>query len=461
MNTKKNYEVKSIMYNYESYYEKSVHGRYVNHDQVKKFLKKFENNSLFNIRKAGTSFEGRQIDLIKIGHGKTKVFFWSQMHGDESTSTRAILDLLNFLAANDENQNKRDKIFENITLYVIPMLNPDGAERFARRNVQQMDINRDAVAQQTPEGKLLYDLKNEIKPDWGFNLHDQSSGYSAGLNYKSSTISLLAPPFNNSAEINEVRKKAMKLIVSLYEELSDEIPGHIARYDDEFEPRAFGDNFTKDGVSTILIEAGGWGLDSDREYVRKLFFSALVKSLLLILDNSFTEQNENEYFNIPENKERLYDLVLRNISFSMNDQNYKMDIAIKREPYFDAKSKRIYYKGVISDVGDLSTFFGYDEHDMKGLTFQPAKIAEQNDSEISQLLENGYQFVKSKSSQKLWTEKPINYFTASEPKTKFGIDCPANFSLTSENKIRYTVVNGYLIDPLKLKTFSGNGIVLP
>ena len=35
---------------------------------------------------------------------------------------------------------------------MVPMLNPDGAERFQRRNAQGIDINRDALLLQSPEG---------------------------------------------------------------------------------------------------------------------------------------------------------------------------------------------------------------------------------------------------------------------------------------------------------------------
>ena len=37
-------------------------------------------------------------------------------------------------------------MLDNLTIHVVPMLNPDGAERYQRRNVQDIDINRDARA---------------------------------------------------------------------------------------------------------------------------------------------------------------------------------------------------------------------------------------------------------------------------------------------------------------------------
>ena len=51
--------------------------------------------------------------------------------------------------------------------------------------------------------------------------------------------------------------------------LSDFIPGHIGRYSDDYEPRAFGDNFQTWGTSTILIETGGWKGDPEKQFLRK------------------------------------------------------------------------------------------------------------------------------------------------------------------------------------------------
>ncbi len=67
----------------------------------------------------------------------------------------------------------------------------------------------------------------------------------------------------------------MKLISQLTEVLEDYIPGHIAKYNDDFEPRAFGDNFMKWGSSLILIESGGWKNNYEKSFVRKINFFSL------------------------------------------------------------------------------------------------------------------------------------------------------------------------------------------
>ena len=82
-----------------------------------------------------------------------------------------------------------------------------------------MDLNRDALRLQTPEGRLLKKLRDATNADWGFNLHDQSRYYSVGHTNKTATISFLAPAYNDEKDINEIRKRAMQQIGLMNETL--------------------------------------------------------------------------------------------------------------------------------------------------------------------------------------------------------------------------------------------------
>ncbi|MCX8009770.1 MAG: M14 family zinc carboxypeptidase, partial [Ignavibacteria bacterium] len=129
----------------------------------------------------GRSFKNKKIFLFKIGQGKKRVLLWSQMHGDESTASLALLDVFNFFIQDKvEYKSEIQKILSECTLYFIPILNPDGTKKFERRNAQEIDINRDALALQTPEAKLLKLIRDKIKPDFAFNLHDQTALNSVG-----------------------------------------------------------------------------------------------------------------------------------------------------------------------------------------------------------------------------------------------------------------------------------------
>ena len=146
--------------------------------------------------------------------------------------------------------------------------------------------------QQTPEGIILKKVYDEIHADFGFNLHDQKTRYSVGNSFKSATLSFLAPAINYEKTVNPVRDNAIKLIGELYEILSSIIPGHIAKYKDDFEPRAFGDNFQRGGTSTILIESGGWKDDIEKQYIRKLNFITLLSSFRSIIEETYTQEDD-------------------------------------------------------------------------------------------------------------------------------------------------------------------------
>ena len=92
-----------------------------------------------------------------------RVLLWSQMHGDEPTATAALFDIFEFLRRHRDDPTVRD-ILSSLTLHVVPMLNPDGAERFQRRNAQSIDINRDALRLQTPEGRTLKAVRDRFQP---------------------------------------------------------------------------------------------------------------------------------------------------------------------------------------------------------------------------------------------------------------------------------------------------------
>src|SRR5437867_4086242 len=209
---------------------------------------------LFHVRDVGTSFEGRTIRLITVGHGPTPVLLWSQMHGDESTATMAIADTLNCILRT-RSRAEIEQIISHLTIHFLPMLNPDGTARCQRRTSQRIDMNRDAIAFRTPEARILRDLHHSLLPIFVYNLHDQELS-TVGTSRTLAAVALLAPAFDAESSDNDVRVRAKHLAATFAGAIHRFIPGGIARYDDEFEPRAFGDNMQKWGTSTLLVESG-------------------------------------------------------------------------------------------------------------------------------------------------------------------------------------------------------------
>ena len=448
----------SILENYQDYRENSIDEKRLKHSEVKKLIEELENDSLFNVSIAGRSMENREIYLITIGSGATHVFAWSQMHGDESTATMALFDVFNFFSAEDSLNDIRKNILDNLTIHFIPMLNPDGAERFRRRNRLNIDLNRDAIRLQFPESKILKSVRDSLNPKFGFNLHDQNTRYAAGKSSKSATISFLAPAYNPEKEINEVRANTMKLIVKIYKELNRFIPGHIGRYDDEFEPRAFGDNFVKWGTSSVLIESGGWKDDTEKQFIRKLNFVALLTGFISIADNSFEKAEIKEYNDIPENNEILFDVLLKNLTLKFEDKEFIIDVGVNQIEKNKNNFEDYYVDGEIEDVGDLSTFYGYEELDLEGYEIMQGQtypdkfhsIEEVKKLDFEKILSEGYVALKidSVNSGQKYTDIPINILTNSEdPEFEIAPEKDANFIVKKDDKIQYIMINGFLYKP--------------
>ena len=313
----------------------------------------------------GQSFEGKDIFKVKLGHGKRHVLLWSQMHGNEATATMAIFDILGFFQKTDNAFTQQ--ILSDLTLHFVPMLNPDGAERFIRRTAQQIDMNRDAVALACPESKLLKKLQSELKPEFSFNLHDQNVRYSAGQTRNQAAISFLATAYNEATEWNENRTKAMQVICEMNACLSTIIPDKVGRFSDEFEPRAFGDNIQKWGSSLMLIESGGYGNDLEKMYLRKLNFLIILKAFESICSNKYESRVLSEYEDIPANEKCLFDLLIRNAEV----EGVQMDIGINLDEVNTEHATSFEFMSVVEDMGDLSTFWGIQEIDAKGMKAEP------------------------------------------------------------------------------------------
>lgn len=377
-----------------TYREAALVDRRFKHATLVPILENLKTKPGFDVTIAGKSSEGRSIYQVKLGTGPAKVLLWSQMHGDEPTATMAMFDLFRFFGArNDGFDELRTSILTNCTLYFIPMLNPDGAEVYKRRTALDIDMNRDALRLQTPEGRLLKHLQQTLQPLFGFNLHDQSPRYSAGQTKHLATISFLATAYNPAREINDVRRRSMQLIVGMNRTLQQFIPNQVGRYSDEFEPRAFGDNIQRWGTSLVLIESGGYPGDPEKQYIRRLNYVAMLTGLGDIASKAYEREAIEPYETIPENGRSLFDLVIRNVTLTRNGKPYLADLGINRQelPLLN-RPEKWYVRGTIEELGDLSTFFGTQELDATGLTLEAEKDLRLG-SEATFVLKKGAQTV--------------------------------------------------------------------
>ncbi len=464
-----NYDFEQNLYqSYDRYKENSLTHRRFKHSDIIPLIDKLKLKSGFTVKVVGKSVEGRELKLITIGHGKKKIFMWSQMHGDEPTATAALFDIFNFIS-DTSNKAFCNALFERVTLYFLPMVNPDGAERYKRRNFYDIDLNRDASRLQCPEAVILKTVFDSLKADFGFNLHDQSHRYSVGNSFRTASISFLAPAFNYEKEFNDVRGNAVKLIGNMYQALNQFIPGHIAKYSDEYEPRAFGDNFQKWGTSTILIESGGWKDDPEKQFIRKINFIALLSAFKSIAEESYANTSSEIYESIPFNDKYIFDVILRNLTIKSGKEKIKIDIGINLDEFEGPNEKKIYYRSQVDDLGDLSTFFAYKDYDFEGYRIERASVYEKKVYSLNKiekidfcdLYSKGYStiLVKKLPDEK-FTRLPINIALKNKIDTTINIGESANFVIKKDGKVEYIVINGFLQKVEKNRKFEGNGMII-
>ncbi len=360
-----------------------------------------EGSERFRVEVVGESAEGRPLRTVSFGHGPVSVLLWSQMHGDESTASMALADIYALVARRPDHPAVR-AILEGATVHSLPILNPDGAARFQRRNAQGIDINRDARALSTPEGRTLKAVRDRLQPDFGFNLHDQSVGIRVGQTDRGVAIALLSPAFNPEREVNEVRERAMEVMGVMIQAMEPMVGGHMARYGDSFNPRAFGDLITQWGTSTILVESGGWANDPQKQYLRKVNFVGLLAALESIATGSYRGVGTETYEALPPNGRNVADLVITGGTVVVAGlPSLRADLLVR---YADPLLEK---EGTIVDVGDLAETEARDTLSLAGMYIHPADTALTRNGEGLQLRAGAPAVFtvgrREDGSQPLWT----------------------------------------------------------
>ena len=447
------YSIHNIFEEFDSIRETSLSSPIVKYKDILPLLSKHKKNKNIKIKAAGKSVNGKVIYSVTVGKGALQVLAWSQMHGDESTATRAFFDFLNFIEKKETNKLAAE-LLDKITLTFIPILNPDGADKQTRYNALGIDINRDAVDPVSPESEILDRIFREIQPGFSLNLHDQDGWYSVENSGKPTSVSFLATTPDCYQTKTAARKKAMSVIGKTFSAMSEIIPGHIARYSDAFEPRAFGDNFAAKDSAVILIEAGRWKDDENKEFIRKIYFTTFTAALLTIASEKYPLSLVKIYNQIPKNSEMMLDLILRNVLLR---DKYKVDIGIKRFPVYDERRNKTVYEGKIETLGDLSVYSAFEEYDMNGYSLYPGE-KEKHNREIEFTEEYYFNLVKKgittlehvdlSFEKNDFNEIPLNLIRAG---CDFSQDVYpgnfANFYLKNRNgETDYIVVNGFLVN---------------
>ena len=132
---------------------------------------------LVRVASVGSAAGGaRQIWLVRIADPRTdpaqtqRLLILCRQHGDEPASTESLLRLISGVASGGDPALR--SALSHVTLYIIPMVNPDGAEAGTRVNAHRADLNRDWGLFQQPETRAVAAAAKSIHPALVIDAHN-------------------------------------------------------------------------------------------------------------------------------------------------------------------------------------------------------------------------------------------------------------------------------------------------
>lgn len=172
------------------------------------------------VHSVGKSRLGRKIFLITVGGAKRRALVVCRQHGNEPTSTEAMMDYAREMLA-------RESLLEKGQVSIIPMANPDGAELYRHlcrsgktslvtsymsRTVRpyRRDMNRDHKKKKTSEAKAIARAIEEIKPHILLDLHNFYPHYNYTI-LQRNAYDFCPAVSTNPAIDQEITKKSLQI----------------------------------------------------------------------------------------------------------------------------------------------------------------------------------------------------------------------------------------------------------
>jgi hypothetical protein len=144
----------------------------------------------------------------------------------------------------------------------------------------------------------------------------------------------------------------------------------VAKYDDTFNPRAFGDLMQQWGASTVLIESGAIEGDPQKQRLRALNVAIILGALDANATRGWEAADTASYESLPENAGGANDLVIVGGQLVLPGKPpLRADVAVN----FDDGAART--GGRVREVGDLRHVAAIDTVDAAGLFLHPAPAA--------------------------------------------------------------------------------------
>jgi hypothetical protein len=146
--------------------------RTVSYGEMEAILGELDGKGPIRVSVEGKTVQGRSLFVVHAFRGegrkgpRWKMLLYAQQHGDEISGKDALLFLLRDIARRPE------LLPEEVDLWVLPMMNPDGAEAGTRRNGAGVDLNRDHIGLEQPETRVLHKVALSVRPDVAVDCHE-------------------------------------------------------------------------------------------------------------------------------------------------------------------------------------------------------------------------------------------------------------------------------------------------
>ncbi|MBR9924664.1 MAG: DUF4214 domain-containing protein [Gammaproteobacteria bacterium] len=245
-----------------------------------------------DLSQVGESVEGNPLYKAVVGSGPKTLMIATQQHGDEPLGTEAALYLLEYLAGDSV---EAKALREEVTVVVMPRVNPDGFARWEqqvagaedvldpRRNSNDIDLNRtydpneEQNPEQAPESAAVREVVKEYRPDLYLDYHHQN-------NYRSEdeTLDSMSVLWATSDEVEPaLMESGQRAVVAIKEALEDFEHDSLTLFPGSDNPAISRNGFALDGTPTLLIEQRGLQEMDQLAQGLDLDYSALAAALTL------------------------------------------------------------------------------------------------------------------------------------------------------------------------------------
>lgn len=146
------------------------------YDRVIASLRQLDTSNRVSVVSIGKSGRGRAIPLAAVYHPQTvygqtaRLFIVARQHGNECSSTEAMIGLIQHLAQTTEPAELA--LLQRLTFAIVPVANPDGLAAGQRGNAAGVDLNRDWMDVSQPETRAIEWAFRVWSPHAFIDLHE-------------------------------------------------------------------------------------------------------------------------------------------------------------------------------------------------------------------------------------------------------------------------------------------------